>query len=129
MDHRARLEKAIDDAIDDMCDTQSCLDIFDCALKAKDEEIERLKERRRRQSDYNIQLQRLLESLQYEETPYPHMHHHSIVSKYKKSYKDLLATAVKFAEFISCDYQGLWQDEADAFLNSPEVKVWKKGEP
>lgn len=96
------------------------------ALKAKDEEIERLKEQRRTQSDYNIQLQRLLESLQYEETPYPHLHHHSIVSKYKKSYNTLLATAVKFAELISFDHQGKWQDEADTFLDRPEVKAWRK---
>ena len=48
---------------------------------------------------------------------------------YRTEFDTLLATAVKFAELISFDHQGKWQDEADTFLDRPEVQAWRKGQP
>lgn len=60
------------------------------AIAAKDAEIaqlrsenERLREMRESQINYSIKLQRLLESIKREDTPYPELHHHQMVTAIK----------------------------------------------
>jgi hypothetical protein len=48
------------------------------------ERIARLLKMLKQQTDYSIQLQRLLESLKREDTPYPELHHYTMVIAVKE---------------------------------------------
>jgi hypothetical protein len=66
-----------------------CLTCIDKELENRQKEIDFLTRIRREASEYTIQLQRLLESLSREDTPYPELHHYQMVANIKNEIKEL----------------------------------------
>ena len=69
-------------------------------LAAKDDEIERLTKEAEEQIGYSIQLQRLLESLKREATPYPKLHHHKMVVDIKAENASLKARVERLENIL-----------------------------
>ena len=70
-------------------------------IAKQDAEIERLTKEVEEQIGYSIKLQRLLESLKREATPYPELHHHKMVEDIKAENASLKAQVERLSAPLS----------------------------